>query len=67
MLGTPPAAGGALDAGALGSVALTFVLQMAVGAVVGVGGGLLLLTTMRRIALPGEGRYPLRTLAGAAA
>ena len=59
------ATGGALDAGALGSVALTFVLQMAVGAVVGVGGGLLLLTAMRRIALPGEGRYPLRTLAGA--
>jgi len=59
------AAGGALDGGALGSVALTFVLQMAVGAVVGVGGGLLLLTAMRRIALPGEGRYPLRTLAGA--
>jgi len=59
------ATGGALDGGALGSVALTFVLQMAVGAVVGVGGGLLLLTAMRRIALPGEGRYPLRTLAGA--
>jgi cell volume regulation protein A len=59
------ATGGALDAGALGSVAVTFALQMAVGAIVGVGGGLLLLTAMRRIALPGEGRYPLRTLAGA--
>jgi potassium/hydrogen antiporter len=59
------ATGGALDAGALGSVATTFALQMAVGAVVGVGGGLLLLAAMRRIALPGAGRYPLRTLAGA--
>jgi potassium/hydrogen antiporter len=59
------ATGGALDADALGSVAATFALQMAVGAVVGVGGGLLLLTAMRRIALPGAGRYPLRTLAGA--
>ena len=59
------AAGGSLDAAAVGSVATTFVLQMVVGAVVGVGGGLLLLTAMRRIALPGAGRYPLRTLAGA--
>jgi cell volume regulation protein A len=59
------AAGGVLDGSALGSVAATFALQMAVGAVVGVGGGLLLLTAMRRIALPGAGRYPLRTLAGA--
>lgn len=59
------ATGGVLDAGAFGSVAATFALQMAVGAVVGVGGGLLLLTAMRRIALPGAGRYPLRTLAGA--
>ncbi len=59
------ATGGALDAGALGSVAATFALQMAVGVVVGIGGGLLLLVAMRRIALPGAGRYPLRTLAGA--
>jgi cell volume regulation protein A len=33
--------------------------------VVGVGGGWLLLVAMRRMALPGAGRYPLRTLAGA--
>ena len=57
--------GGVLDAGALESVATTFALQMAVGVIVGVGGGFLLLTAMRRIALPGESRYPLRTLAGA--
>jgi potassium/hydrogen antiporter len=55
--------GGGLDAAAVGSIALTFVVQMVVGAAVGVGGGWLLLQAMRRIALPGEGLYPLRTLA----
>jgi cell volume regulation protein A len=55
--------GGALDAAAVGSIAVTFVLQMAVGAAVGVVGGWLLLQAMRRIALPSESLYPLRTLA----
>ncbi|NMI01058.1 potassium/proton antiporter [Pseudonocardia sp. K10HN5] len=40
-----------------------FMLQMAVGAAVGVAGGWLLLQLMRRFALPSEGLYPLRTLA----
>jgi cell volume regulation protein A len=40
-----------------------FASQMAVGAVVGLLGGRLLVTVMRRIQLPSEGLYPLRTLA----
>ena len=36
---------------------------MAVGAAVGVAGGAALLWFMRRVPLPGEGLYPLRTLA----
>ncbi len=59
--------GGTLDAGAVSSIALTFVVQMVVGAAVGLGGGWLLLQAMRRISLPGEGLYPLRTLAAALA
>lgn len=43
----------------------TFALQMAVGAAVGVVGGRALLWFMRRVPLPGEGLYPLRTLGGA--
>jgi cell volume regulation protein A len=38
---------------------------MAVGGVVGVLGGRALLAFMRRVPLPSEGLYPLRTLAGA--
>ncbi len=49
--------------GDAGDVALTFVVQMAVGAAVGAGGGLLLAAVMRRAPLPSEGLYPLRTLA----
>jgi cell volume regulation protein A len=48
-----------------GSVALDFVVQMLAGAAVGVLGGLALLAFMRRVPLPSEGLYPLRTLAGA--
>jgi cell volume regulation protein A len=62
--------GGALDGSggggigaAIGSAVLTFVVQMVVGAVVGGAGGWLLLQAMRRIPLPGEGLYPVRTLA----
>lgn len=60
------AAGGAggIDApGVIGS----FILQMGVGALVGMVGGMLLLTFMRRVQLPSEGLYALRTLAGALA
>jgi potassium/hydrogen antiporter len=56
-------AAGAVSAHAFGSVSLEFVLQMAVGAVIGLAGGQALLWFMRRVRLPGEGLYPLRTLA----
>jgi cell volume regulation protein A len=49
-----------------GSVAADFAVQMVVGVAVGVAGGYALLAFMRRVALPAEGLYPLRTLAGAA-
>lgn len=60
---------GAHSAGiaAAGDVVLVFVRQMAVGAAVGVLGGMLLLAFMRRVPLPSEGLYPLRVLFGALA
>ncbi|MBA3718153.1 MAG: cation:proton antiporter [Actinobacteria bacterium] len=39
-----------------------FALSMVVGLAVGAVGALLLMTLMRRISLPGEGLYPIRTL-----
>jgi cell volume regulation protein A len=54
---------GGLSAGAFAHVGGEFLLQMAVGAAVGVAGGAALLWFMRRVPLPGEGLYPLRTLA----
>jgi cell volume regulation protein A len=56
---------GGLSWGAVGHVAGEFALQMFVGAAVGVAGGRGLLWFMRRVPLPGEGLYPLRTLASA--
>jgi cell volume regulation protein A len=56
---------GGLGAAALGDVAVEFVLQMAIGGLVGIIGGRALLAFMRRVPLPSEGLYPLRTLAGA--
>ena len=56
-------AAGGLSAGAFAHVGGEFLLQMAVGAAVGVAGGAALLWFMRRVPLPGEGLYPLRTLA----
>ena len=47
------------------SVVGTFLLEMGVGLAVGVGGAFLLIPLMRRISLPNEGLYPLRTLAAA--
>jgi potassium/hydrogen antiporter len=41
-----------------------FILQMAVGTVVGVAGGIALLAFMRRVPLPSEGLYSPRVLAG---
>jgi cell volume regulation protein A len=54
---------GGLSAGAFGRVGGEFLLQMGVGGVGGGGGGAALLWFMRRVPLPGEGLYPLRTLA----
>ena len=56
-------AAGGLSAGAFGQVGGEFLLQMGVGAAVGIAGGAALLWFMRRVPLPGEGLYPLRTLA----
>ncbi|HUZ23848.1 MAG TPA: cation:proton antiporter [Streptosporangiaceae bacterium] len=56
---------GALSAGAFAAVGADFLLQMGVGAAVGIAGGGALLWFMRRVPLPSEGLYPLRTLASA--
>ena len=56
------AAAGA-SAGAFAHVGGEFLLQMAVGVVVAVVGGRALLWFTRRVPLPSEGLYPLRTLA----
>jgi potassium/hydrogen antiporter len=61
------AVGENLDTGAAWSVVLTFAEQMAVGLVVGIGGGWLLVTVMQRMSLPNEGLYTLRPVAGAIA
>jgi potassium/hydrogen antiporter len=61
------AAGDTSGAHQVGEVAGTFALQMVVGAAVGIVGGALLLAAMRRLPLPSEALYPLRTLAGALA
>jgi len=60
-------AAGGLGAGTFVNVGGEFVLQMGVGAAVGISGGRLLLWFMRRVPLPSEGLYPLRTLACALA
>lgn len=48
---------------AVGSGFGHFALQLAVGGVVGLGGGWLLLQIMRRIPLPNEALYPVQTIA----
>lgn len=53
--------------GSVSSVAVTFVEEMAIGTAVGVLGGMALIWFMRRIPLPSEGLYPLRTAAAAVA
>lgn len=58
---------GGLSGGALGHAAGTFALQMAVGLAVGVLGAHALLLLVRRVALPSEGLYPVRSLLGAGA
>jgi potassium/hydrogen antiporter len=59
-------AAGELSGRAFGDVGLQFLLQMEIGAAIGVVGGRGLLWFMRRVSLPGEGLYSIRTLAGAA-
>jgi potassium/hydrogen antiporter len=54
-----------LMAGGWASGVEEFVLQMVVGGAVGVLGARVLLWAMRRVALPSEGLYAIRTLAGA--
>jgi potassium/hydrogen antiporter len=54
-------AAGGLTWAAAGHVALQFLFQMGVGLAVGVSGGLALLWFMRRVPLPNEALYPLRT------
>jgi cell volume regulation protein A len=56
-------AAGGVSPGAFAHVAGEFCLQMGVGAAVGLVGGRLLLGFMRRVPLPGEALYPLRTTA----
>jgi cell volume regulation protein A len=56
-------AGQTFGLGAAGGIAGSFLLQLAVGAVVGVASGLLLVAFMRRVPLPSEALYPLRVLA----
>jgi cell volume regulation protein A len=58
---------GSLGGSAFAQIAGEFALQMVVGAVVGVVGGKALLWFMRHVPLPGEGLYPLRTMACALA
>lgn len=64
LMGSLIAAGGLSVAG-FASVGTQFVLQMVIGLAVGVLGGRALLVFMRRVALPSEGLYSLRTLASA--
>lgn len=56
---------GSLSAGALGHATGTFALQMGVGLAVGVLGAKAYLQLVRRLPLPAEGLYPVRSLLGA--
>jgi cell volume regulation protein A len=56
-------AAGSLSGGALLQIGGEFLLQMGVGTAFGLLGGRALLWFMRRVSLPSEGLYPLRTLA----
>lgn len=53
---------GALSAHAFAQVGLTFVLQMVIGTAVGLVGGKVLLIFIRKVPLPSEALYPIRTL-----
>jgi cell volume regulation protein A len=51
--------------GSFSIVVTEFAVEMAIGLAIGVAGGALLIPFMRRVPLPNEGLYPLRTLAAA--
>lgn len=51
--------------GSFAIVIREFAVEMAIGLAIGVVGGALLIPFMRRVPLPNEGLYPLRTLAAA--
>lgn len=53
---------GTVSADAFGRVGLIFLLQMVIGALIGILGGKLIVIFMRRVALPSEALYPIRTL-----
>jgi potassium/hydrogen antiporter len=53
------------DGGSFWGVVETFFVQMSVGLAVGIVGSALLVVFVRRVQLPTEGLYPLRTLAAA--
>lgn len=61
------AAGGASGVGAVSAGVGEFLIEMVIGAVVGVAGGYLLSLAMRRLPLPSGALYPLQTLLGAGA
>ena len=54
---------GVVNGAAFVQVGLIFVVQMLVGAAFGVAGGKLLVVVIRRLPLPSEALYPVRTLA----
>ena len=54
---------GGLGGGAFVHIGTRFALEMGVGGAVGLAGGWALLWFMRRVSLPSEGLYPVRTLA----
>ena len=53
------------DGASVWSIVREFLLEMTIGLAVGVAGTALLVFFMRRVRLPSEGLYPLRTLAAA--
>jgi potassium/hydrogen antiporter len=53
------------DHGTFWTVAKEFAIEMSVGLAIGIAGALLLIPVMRRVSLPSEALYPLRTMAAA--
>ena len=53
------------DSGSYWGIAKEFTLEMTIGLAVGLAGTAVLVVFMRRVRLPSEGLYPLRTLAAA--